>query len=125
MGEPNINTMGLIDEGGYGKTDNTLSSRIFVDQLYEGAELYSFQFELSVSESFNFDSLHSSIDISDVVSISILKTNVLKVARAPFFKKSRMINLLRNYFIILEVIHNLKLKENLIEPVSDRYKYIY
>ena len=82
MGEPNINTMGLIVEGGYGKTDHTLSSRILVDQLFEGAELYSFQFELSVSESFNFDSLHSSIDISDVVFNFDTETNVLKVAGA-------------------------------------------
>ena len=124
MGEPNINTMSLIVEGGYGKTNHTLSSRIFVDQLYEGAELYSFQFELSVSESFNFDSLHSSIDISDIVLNFDTETNVLKVAGASTQKIPHDKPIAELFYHFSEVgEHNLILTEGKLnsEPVSDRY----
>jgi hypothetical protein len=124
MGEPNINTMSLIVEGGYGKTNHTLSSRIFVDQLYEGAKLYSFQFELSVSEGFNFDSLRSSIDISDIVFNFDTETNVLKVAGASTQKIPHDKPIAELFYHFSEVgEHNLILTEGKLnsEPVSDKY----
>ncbi len=47
---PSVDNMTILMDGAYGKTNQILSSIVEIDQIYEGAEIYSFQAEIDLGE---------------------------------------------------------------------------
>ena len=64
--KPSIGNMTIIMNGAYGKTNQELSSIVEIDQIYEGAKIYSFQAELDLGEHAQVMSIHSFDETTEV-----------------------------------------------------------